>query len=366
MLSSMLLASLAAPASVPAAPPTSPVVLVLADGLTWKAVEKEPGLHEAFQGGAAATLSTVQGIAPPDDPCFGYVFLGAGSRVDTRFLPESLPADPERIPGAFDGPARTVRPGSLGDALERAGVKAAAVGDRARLVAMNSEGDVPLSYEAGDPLGGLEAALDNGAGFVAVEAGDPQQAARLVEAARSDGFSVAVAAPNGPPETPNLAPFALAQPGSEGGLLYSPTTRTVGLLTNADVAPTLLAVLGVPVPPEMTGRVAEVRSGRAESAELLQRRLWFVEESGFRVWAVVGVLWAVALAVGISRGGRRGASLVVLALAGLPAGALLAAAVPVAGVLPVAALTALFAGGITALSWRLSGNFPGAIALVSL
>jgi hypothetical protein len=56
----------------------------------------------------------------------------------------------------------------------------------------------------------------------------------------------------------------------------------------------------------------------------------------------------------------------VLALAGLPAGALLAAAVPVTGVLPVAALTALFAGGITVLCWRLSGNFAGALALVAL
>jgi hypothetical protein len=369
MLSSMILATLAALASLPpatAAPPAPPVVLVLVDGLSWEEVEEEPGLHEAFRSGAAATLSTVQGTEPPEDPRFGYIFLGAGSRVDTRFLPESLPADPEQVPGAFDGPASTVNPGSLGDALERAGVKAAAVGDLARLVAMDSEGDVPIRYGPGDPLDDLEAALDDDAGFVSVDTGDPSQAAELVETARGAGAAVAVATPNGPTETPNLAPFVLVEPGAEGGLLYSPTTRTTGLLANADVAPTLLAILSVPVPPEMGGRVAEVRPGQAESAELLQRRQWFVEEMGFRVWAVVAAMWVFALATGVLRGGRRGASPVVVALAGLPAGALLAAAIPVTGVLPVAALTALFAGGITALFWKLSGNFPGALAGVAL
>jgi hypothetical protein len=368
-LFSMLLASLVASASpTPAAanPPAPPVVLVLVDGLTWEGVKKEPGLREAFQDGAAATLSVVQGTDPPHDPRFGYVSLGAGSRVDTRFLPERLPADPEHMSGAFDGPASTVHPGSLGDALERAGVRAAAVGDRARLAAMDQEGDVPLRSRSGGPLAGLEVALDSGAGFVAVEVGDPSQAAQLVASARRAEAAVAVASPNGPPGAPNLTPFALVGPGVEGGLLFSPTTRTTGLLTNADVAPTLLATLGVLVPREMSGRVAEVRPGRAASVELLQRRLWFVEEGGLRVWAVVGVLWAGALAVGTLRGGRRGASTVVLALAGLPPGALLAACVPVMGVLPVAALTALFASGITALTRRLSGTFPGALALVAL
>ena len=365
----MVLVSLVASASpfaAAAAPPAPPVVLVLVEGLSWEEVEKEPGLHEAFRNGAAATLSVVQGTEPPDDPRFGYVSLGAGSRVDTRFLPERLPADPEQIPGVFEGPASTIHPGSLGDALLRAGVKAAAVGDKAELIVMDPEGEVPLRYGAEDPTDGLEAALDDGAGFVAVGAGNPSQVAKLVETARREGAAVAVASPNGPPEAPNLTPFALVEQGAEGGLLYSPATRTTGLLTNADVAPTLLATLGVPVPPEMSGRVAEVRPGRAESAELLQRRLWFVEEGGFGVWAVVGVLWAGALAVGALLGGRRGASTVVLALAGLPAGALLAAAIPVTGVLPVAGLTALFAGGITALCRRLSGTFARASALAAL
>jgi hypothetical protein len=369
-LSSMILASLAASASLPqatAAPPAPPVVLVLVDGLSWEEAEEESGLKEAFQDGAAATLSTAQGTETPDDLRFGYVFLGAGSRVDTGFLPEELPADPGQIPGAFDGPASTVHPGSLGDALERAGVLAASVGDRALLVAMDSEGDVPLRYGGGDPPGDLNAALNNDAGFVAVDAADSLQAAGLVEAARRSGAIVAVVSPNGPPETPKLTPFALVQPGTEGGLLYSSTTRTTGLLANADVAPTLLAILGVPVPPKMGGRAAEMRPGQAQSAELLQRRIWFVEEDGFRVWAVVGVVCVVALMVGVLHGGRRGASAVVLALAALPAGALLAAAVPVTNVMLVAALTALLAGGITALCCKLStGNFPWALACLAL
>ena len=343
-----------------------PVVLVLVDGLTWEAVEDEPALREAFNQGAAATLSVVQGNEPSEDPRFGYVFLGAGSRVDTRFLPEELPTDPGRLQDTFDAAAGTVRPGSLGDALEKAGVPAAAVGRPARLVVMTSEGEVPLAYDGADPLADLETVLEDGAGFVAVVAESPHQAADLVEAVRERGATVALASPNGPPGRPNLTPFALVRPGAEGGLLYSPTSRTEGLLTNADVAPTLLGTLDVPAPPEMAGRAAEARPGRAQSAELLQRRMWFVTDNGFRVWTVVGVLWALGLAAGILKGGRRGASAAILALAALPAGALLAAAVPVTGVVTVGALTALLAGGFTALCWRLSGSFAGALAWVGL
>jgi hypothetical protein len=369
MLCCLFLGALWASVSLPpaaAAPPARPVVLVLVDGLSWNAVESEPGLERAFLDGAAATLSVVQGTTPPRDPRFGYVFLGAGSRVDTRFLPEDLAADPSRIPGAFDGAAGTVRPGSLGDALEGAGLQAASAGDGARLVVMTSDGEVPRGYGNESPIAGLEAALQDGADFVAVDAENPAQAAELVEAAREREATVAIVSPNGPPEAPNLTPFALVRSGAGGGLLYSPATRTEGLLTNADVAPTLLGVLGARIPPEMSGRAAEVRPGGTESAELLQRRLWFVEDSGFRVWAVVGVLWALALAVGVLRRDRRGASWAILVLAALPAGALLAAAVPVTSVLFAGVLTALFAGGITALCWRLSDSYAGALARVAL
>src|SRR5919112_4339511 len=144
ILPPILLATLAVSASTPeagAAQPTQTAVLVLVDSLTCEDVQKETGLHESFRDGAAATLSVVQGTEPPDDPRFGYVFLGAGSRVDTRFLPEQLPTDQDRIPDAFDGPASTVHPGSLGGALEEAGVQAAAVGDKARLVVMTPDGE---------------------------------------------------------------------------------------------------------------------------------------------------------------------------------------------------------------------------------
>jgi hypothetical protein len=335
-LSCVFLAAFAVSAgSLPAnaAPLPRPVVLVLVEGLSWDDVNSEPDLQRAFRDGAAAALSVVQGTAPPDDPRFGYVFLGAGSRVYTRYLPEQLPTDQDRIPDAFDGPASTVHPGSLGGALEGAGVQAAAVGDKARLVVMTPDGEVPRGYGGEDPIAGLDAALDDGAGFVAVDAVDPRQAAQLVEAARETGAAVAVASPNGPKGTPNLTPFVFLRPGSGGGLLYSPATRTEGLLTNADVAPTLLDALGATVPPEMSGRAAEVRPGDVESAELLQRRLWLVEDKGFQVWGVVGVLWALALAVGTARRGRQGVSWAELALSALPAGALLPAAIPLTDVM---------------------------------
>ncbi len=355
-------------ATAPAAQRSSSdrVVLVLVDGLSWEAVEREPALREAFQAGGAATLSVVQGSRPPEDPSFGYVFLGAGARVDTRTLPERLPDEPAEVPDAFDGPAGTVDPGALGAALDRAGVEAAAVGDLATLVAMDRQGRVPIRYGGEDPAEDLRAALERGAGFVAVEAANSGQAAELVEVSRASGATTAVAAPNGPADSRNLSPFALVGPGVGGGLLYSPGTRTAGLISNADVAPTLLAALGVPAPPEMAGQAAEVRPGSLETAESLQRRIAFVAEEGFKVWLVVGGIWAAALAASIVWGGSRAAFRIVLALAGFPAGALLAAAVPVTSTLPVAVLTALVALAAAILAYRIARTFAGALVVLAL
>jgi hypothetical protein len=52
---------------------------------------------------------------------------------------------------------------------------------------------------------------------------------------------------------PRLTPVILADPGIKSGLLTSATTRTPGLIANLDIAPTLYAWNGKPVPPEMTG-----------------------------------------------------------------------------------------------------------------
>lgn len=345
-------------------PGDAPVVLILVDGgLTWTSAEG-PGLSPIFDNGAVASVSTSQGRAP-EDPRMGYALLGAGARADTSILPEILPRERSKVPGSFTGPAATVRPGALGDALARSGVRAAAVGGRAALVVMDSRGRVPISYGPGKPVSHLNDALRRGADLVAVEVSGTQEAAKVIAAARAAGAAVAIAAPNAPEGSANLTPFALAASGSPDGVLYSPGTRTTGLMSNEDVAPTLLDRLGVPVPPIMAGRAAEVRPGSAAQVSRLQERLAFVDEERGRVWALLVGVSAAAFVLGGVLRGQAGVRLAALFLTALPLGTLLAAAVPVTNTVFVTVLASLVAGVAGILSWRFSECPLGWVALAT-
>lgn len=344
-----------------------PVTLVLVEELTWEEMRETPSLEKTFEEGAAANLSTAQGAAPAD-PRLAYVLLGAGSRTDTSLLPNNLPRETTALPEAFKGPASPIRPGLLGEALAENGVETAAVGERAKLAVMDGEGRVKSIYKSSEPVKGLEDALADGAELVAVEAGSPEEAGRVSEAALGTSAAVAVASPNALPGSANLTPFVMVKPNSprSEGLLYSPTTRTRGLISSVDVAPTLLAQLGVDPPAEMQGRSASVLPATMEAASRLAERLSFVAEKRFIVWLLVGaaVLAGAVLAVLWKR--KTGAAFALLAMAALPAGALAVAAVPVTNAPTVAFLTLVFAAAMAAIFWRASGSQAARISGVFL
>ncbi len=344
-------------------PETQPIALILVDELTWEEVLETSSLEKVFREGAVANLSTTQGAAPVG-PRMGHVLLGAGSRVDASLLPESLPQRAGELPGAFRGPASSVQPGALGERLAEGEVATAAVGERARLVVMNREGRVSNTYEAPKTSENLEAALADGAGFVAVDAGGPKEAGRLSGIAREAGAVVTVASPTPPAGSANLTPFALV--GAGEGLLYSPATRTRGLVSSTDVAPTLLVQLGVDPSPGMQGRVAAVSPGSFGVAVRLDGRLSFVTEERFSVWILVGVAMLAGAAPAVLRKRKAGAVYTLLVLAALPAGALVVAAVPITNVLGVAFLTLSLAVVLAALFWRLSGSNAGRVSGVFL
>lgn len=354
----LLLAALAPSA---AATPDRPAVLILVDGLSWADVEQTPSLNSFFESGAAANVSTAQGAAPAD-PGFGYVFIGAASRANTAVLPDTLPESRAAVTRAFRGPARTVRPGSFGEVLARADLRAAAIGERAALVVMDREGRVPLLYGAAKPADRLEQAVSEGADLVAVQAAGAREAGELAGEARRLDAVVAMASPNAPEGSPNLTPFAL---GGQTGLLRSASTRTTGLILNSDIAPTLLAQLGVSPPPEMEGRVAADRPGTVERAERMESRLSFVAER-FRVWgAVAGIMAAAGAALALWRG-RDGLLTGVLALASLPAAALAIALLPLTSVPAVAAFIAILAWALALAARWVSRTATGALAAVCL
>ena len=340
-----------------------PVVLVLVEELTWDEVREATPLTGDLDGTAVANLSTFQGAAPAD-PRMGYVLLGAGARVDSSLLPESPPENPTELSAAFRGPAAAVKPGALGKALDEAEIKTAAIGEKALLVAMDEKGRVPITYEALAPADSLEEALTRDADFVAVQAGSMRQAGRLADTAGERGAEVAIASPNAPTGSANLAPFVLG--GSGEGLLYSSTTHTKALITGIDVAPTLLARLGVEPPREMQGRPATVVPGEPAAAERLGERLSFVAEQRGVVWVSIAAVMVFCMLLAAFLRGKTGASFVLLILAALPAGALISGALPLVNA-PVVIFSTLALGGfLTAVAWRFSGSVSGTIALVYL
>ena len=346
-----------------------PVVLVLVEGLTWEKVQENPSLEETFDVGAVANLSTSQGAEAPA-PRTAHVLLGAGSRADTSLLPGNLPPGTTDPAGAFTGPVSSIRPGLLGETLANEEVTTAAIGERAKLVVMDREGRVAGDYYSTKPVGSVGSALAEGVEFVAVEAGSSEEAARISGLARSAGATVAVAAPVPPSGLANLTPFVLTGPGE--GLLYSPTTRTRGLLSSSDVAPTLLGRLGIDVPPGMQGRDATVRPGTTGDAVRLGERISFVAEERFVAWLIIGAAMLAGTLLAVLWKGKAGAVYALLVLAALPAGALAVAAIPTTSAFVVAFSTLFLSGTLAGISWwfsrtnvsRISGVFLLVSALI--
>jgi hypothetical protein len=71
-------------------------------------------------------------------------------------------------------------------------------------------------------------------------------------------------------EPGQLTLLAARGPNIGHGLLTSPSTRRKGLVTNTDIAPTILEHLGVPVPEEMTGRSVQSLDGQADPGLLVE------------------------------------------------------------------------------------------------
>lgn len=92
------------------------------------------------------------------------------------------------------------------------------------------------------------------------------------------------------------------------GSLRSETTRRPGLVANVDVAPTVLAALGLPVPPEMEGSPVLVTAGpppfRLHRLHLEQRRVRLPLQMAVLGFVVAGALVGVVLLLALWRGGR--------------------------------------------------------------
>ena len=344
------------PSSVaPAARPTK-VVLFGAPKLGWEDVGTGamPELDELLARGAVAATS-VRTLAGRPSTTEGYATIGAGTRVRAGLdagaaydagtpLEGGTAADallrrtgvPPRGEVVLVGAPATARlnegrhlssaPGALGDALRRAGLRTAVVGnadtgvvvanrppilrpaavaltDSAGSVDVGAVGPQLLTNDAGAPFGvradpdavlsavrsALRRAdvllvdpgdLDRAAQFAAVST--PAQGARARQAAlaatdRLLGRVAAAAGPDAllivvsvapPGKEWHLTPMVASGTGVRPGYLHSPSTRRLGVVTLTDVAPTVLASLGAAVPEGMIGHALRYHPGEADLARL--------------------------------------------------------------------------------------------------
>lgn len=204
-----------------------------------------------------------------------------------------------------------VYPGALGDAFRRSGLKAGVVGNadlrevfhrEASLIAMDSFGRVPygdvsqffLKASSTSPGGwrtdyqallSASLALLEKVDFLVIETGDTARVnaarplftdrrvtqERTAAVRRADDFIekfvarlnlektlVIIAVPTPSPEMikekNNLTPLFLLGGNVRSGVLTSQTTRHHGIVTNLDIAPTILTYLGAEIPHTMLGR----------------------------------------------------------------------------------------------------------------
>jgi hypothetical protein len=356
-------------------------VVVLVNGATFEDLMAAPGFRSLAGAGGAALLSvrTVEGDAGP-----GHVLtLGTGvrsavplARVRVRHAGEGLAVEGfRRIVEANEDRSE---PGLLGSVLEAHALSACAFGPGAALMAMDRRG-VTAGSEGCD-LRVYDLSLP------ARLTSDP---AKLRAAVRRLSATFPLLVPDarrvllavlGPETTPamdrvrdELTPVVLAEgdPGrilGAGGPMHtlrSDTTRRDGVVSNEDVAPTILRFFGVGVPAEMHGAPIEVVGDAGppfalHRRHLENRRIATPIAIGALVWVVVVGAACIVLIrrrYRVPAGAGRAASLVLLTVAPLAVGMMAAGRLPdlsYAGVVPFLAVVSL-AGAALALWVRRYG-----------
>jgi hypothetical protein len=288
-------------------------------------VSEDPPPEGAYARGAATMLMGRDGIVPG----------GAVSRAllrDDPTAPFGWRLDHDKVLGAFDQAWQVGEPAVvLVEASDMSRVEAYA--SRAA-PAQRREMQERALADADELLGAL------------LERTDPERDAVLV------------LSPVSPASAPALGVVALRAPGVDGGLLQSATTRRDGYVQLADVAPTVLTLVGAPTPDDMEGRAFQV--GEGTGGDRTERLVRAADAAAFRdatvPLAVTGItvslaLLSVATAFRDRLGPRARRLLAPLAYAALgvvPASFLVgqvggARANPVAQVAVVAAIAALVA-----------------------
>ena len=385
LIGALALALLAAPAAQSQEQPR--VAIVFWPGP--KPLSKPPALERLAQApglGAFGFMSAIQGSYAPEQV---FLDMSAGARTTTSLYDDDVPTDMQLLPDrrissweliasrAESAPAE-VLPGLLATVVTGAGGHVGYAGPRAArnreaAVAANLEGRVERVALAA-PERVATAALGLWARTDLIVAKLPPgppgvgQLRELLAARRQQDLVLVIQDPSH--VTRRLV--AMGAAGLEGGTtLYSDSTRTEGIVSATDIAPTALERLGLDVPDEMSGKPIEAR-GDATPVELseLRNRL---TDLGPRRWAVIwlGLIGTVliAAAAGALRRDRwlPGRALLLGAM-WLPSVLLLTAALapsaPVEGVIVAVGCAALALATDRLRPWHRALAVPAAVGVL--
>jgi hypothetical protein len=377
---------LAAPAVAPAQSRDRPRAAIV----FWpgpQPLAKPPAIERLAQApglGAFGFMSAIQGSYTPEQT---FLDMSAGARTTTSLYDEEVPTDlrltggrmsswPAIVERAATAPADVV-PGLLASTVRAGGGRVGYVGprrarNREAAVAADRAGRVgPVVLTGPEEVGEAARELWGRTDLlVAKLAPGPPGRGQLLAMLRGRRAGDLVLVVQDPSHVTRRL-VAMGAAGLRGGtVLYSDSTRTEGIASSTDVAPTVLARLGNDVPDEMSGEPIEAR-GDATPAELseLRNRL---TDLGPRRWAVtwLGLIGAVLIAgiAGFARGDPRlpGRALLLAAM-WLPAVLLLTAGLapsaPVEGVIVAVACAALALATDQIRPWPRALALPAAIAV---
>jgi hypothetical protein len=308
-------------------------------------VSDEPPPDGAYARGAATMLMDSDGLVPggtvsrsllTDDPAAAF-----GWRLDRG-----------KVAGAFD---------EAWDGADRTVVTVEA-SDLSRVAA----------YAARANAGQRTALRDDALAEADAMLGD------LLERVDPERDAVIVLSPVAPGASPSLGMVALRAPGIDGGVLRSATTRRDGYVQLADVAPTVLELLGEPAPDGMEGRSFAI-ADRTGGTGRLERLADEADAAAFRdatmPLAVTGIVVGLALltlatALRDRLGPRLRGLLEPLAYGalGIVPGSFLVGRVGLvrASFLPQLVLVLLVAGIVVAVATLVDRRRPGMGALVAV
>ena len=340
-------------ATVASETPPRVVVAVLPPGTSVEQLAQVEGMAPGLVSGGLGEVALAQ----------TYLDISQGNRIDEDLYDSELPRLPirggrvaprlwaETVARAEAAPADLI-PGLLGSTLAEAGIPTAAERGSGlpTLIAVDRDGATRVRSS-------LACARGCDDGFSVITAHVDELPA-ISEGLRPEDMLLAFA--GGPPADEQLLPAGVVAAGY-GGNLTSDSTRTDGLVTSTDIAPTVLARLGVEVPEEMNGSEIE-SSGELDPTAVAELRTELVDRPSrdqtvlapLFIWLLLAALFSAVFR------GAAPAALTLLALSCVWAPFLLLVSVGLDADEPATALiTGLGSVAMAVVTRRLAPGYAG-------